>query len=133
MTRPLARPMIGMCQSEVARSSSPSIRRAFLLGTRGSDPSGDAVGQGGPSRRWARLHDLAGERTTDDLLDAPAGGEEAIEVDAGCHAHRVQAVDEILGADVARGAGRERASTETADGGVEVRDAALHGRQDVGD
>jgi len=69
-----------MCQSEVARSSSPSIRRAFLLGTRGGDPSGDAVGQGVPPRRWARLHDLAGERTTDDLLDAPAGGEEAIEV-----------------------------------------------------
>src|SRR5688572_29260433 len=110
-----------MCQRAVARSIRPSMRLAFLLATGGGDWSGHAVGNGIAPRRRSGLHDLAGQCAADDLLHAAAGGEQPVEIDAGGDAHRVQAVHEVLAADIAGGAGSEGTATEAADGGVEVR------------
>src|SRR5438477_7820570 len=109
------------------------LRGRLDTGARGGDPLGDAVGQGVAPRERAGLDDLAGQRAADDFLDALGHGHELVEVDPGGDAHRVEAVDQVLAADVAGGARRERAAAETADRAVEVRDAALERGQDVRD
>ena len=69
----------------------------------------------------------------------PDGGDEGfahlgerLDVDAGGHAFAVEEVDEVVGADVAGGARRERAAAESAHGRVEVRDPQIEGGDDVG-
>src|SRR5207237_749034 len=53
----------------------------------------------------ARLDDLPWQRAADDLLDAPRRLDQRIEVDPRLDAHGVQAVHEVLGTHVSRGAG----------------------------
>src|SRR5207248_1164822 len=60
--------------------------------------------------RLSRLHDLAREIVGDDLAQPARRGEQLVEIDAGAVAHRLEHVHQVLGADVAGRAGRERAS-----------------------
>src|SRR5207245_7469323 len=67
------------------------------------------------------------------LWNVPWVRDELVEIDPGLDAHRAEAVDEVLAADVPRGAWREGAPAQAADGGVEVRHAARHRGEDVRD
>src|SRR5262245_56818054 len=133
MIRPLARPTTGMCHSVVARSINASIRLTFFViwsrGLPGSrppapclaalEPACDVVREGVAAVGLTGLHDLARQRAADDRLHPARDGDERVEVDAGLDAHRVQAVDEVLRAHVAGGAGREGAAAEPTDRGVD--------------
>src|SRR5215831_6304763 len=68
-------------------------------------PRSDAVGDGIPARPRPGLVDLTRQRATHHGLDVTGDREQAVQIDAGLDAHRVEAVDEVLGADVAGGAG----------------------------
>src|SRR5207344_841250 len=91
------------------RAGTPSSRR---------QAGGDAVGDRVATGRRAGLDELARQSAADDLLHAPRDGEQAVEVDAGLDTHGVKAVDEVLGADVAGGAGSEGAAAQPADRAV---------------
>ena len=56
-----------------------------------------------------------------------------VEVDAGGKAHALQHEDQILGDDIARRAGRERAAAEAGERGVEAADALLQPGRDIGE
>src|SRR6185503_12438527 len=78
--------------------------------------------------RLSRLHHLAGDIVADDHRDAARDGEELRQVDAGVVAHVLQHVHEVLGADVARGAGGEGTAAQAGHGAVE----GAHPRLDAG-
>ena len=69
------------------------------------------------------LHHLARQGAPEDLLHVERGGAQQLEVDPGLDAELVQQVDQVLGADVAGGAGRERAAAEPGEGGFVDVDA----------
>src|SRR5215813_9959341 len=86
----------------------------------GRQPRGDAVGDGVAARPRASLVDLTRERAAHHRLDVSGHGDQAVEVDSGLDPHGVKAVDEILGADIAGGAGGEGAAAQAADRAVEM-------------
>src|SRR5713101_7150228 len=99
----------------------------------GGEARGDAIGQRGKTRGLARLVVLTVQRPPHYLLNALGYRDELVEIDPGLDAHRAEAVDEVLAADVPRGARREGAPAQAADGGVEVLHAARHRGEDVRD
>src|SRR5882724_11649443 len=150
-TRPFSRPITGSVHAVTARSINRSIRVAVLVMSApeyGCGPSiaacawrswswagGEAfahpVGERVAAVPLARLDELAGEPAPDDRLHALRRLDQRVEVHAGLRAHRVQAVDQVLGAHVPGGAGREGTTAEPADGGVDVGHPVFHSGQDV--
>jgi len=61
------------------------------------------------------------------------GFPDALEIDAGAHAHAVEREDEVLRGEVAGGAGRVGAAAEAGDGRIEIADAALEADEHVGE
>src|SRR5882762_415456 len=119
MSRPLPLPSPPVGERGFERLPLPSGERAGVRGEGSFSSRGQArlhaVGQGVAPGPLARLDDLPGQRAPDDFLDALRDADQRVEIYARLDAHGEEAVDEVLGADVARGAGSEGAAAEAAD------------------
>lgn len=87
-----------------------------------------------PAERYPGLRDeavkrLPGQRVSDDRPHS----DQSIEIDAGAEAHRLKHEDQVLGHDIARGAGSERTSAEATERRVERRQPGLERGQHVGE
>src|SRR4029453_8646950 len=76
---------------------------------------------------------LAGQRPSDDFLDLPGNGNQRLEINARVEARFLKQIDEVLGADVAGGARRERASAEARDRRFVFAYAEIEAEHDVGE
>src|SRR5712691_2390896 len=119
--------------STVASPLSPHEPEARRLGGggQGNDAFFHGVGDLVTAVPLSRLHHLAREFTTNDLLHALCYLNEAIQINFSLVAHGMQAVHQIFGADITRSARGKRTTTEAANRGVEVPYAALDSSQDI--
>src|SRR5262245_16487174 len=121
-----------------ARRSSRTnpVEPSVAVGIRpdGITSAGDARSAGAGARTGADGGPivLGGDLVADQRRREARAVDQAIQIDAGAHAHPLQHVDDVLGGDVAGRAGRVGATAEAAQRGVDGGDAHLDGDQDVG-
>lgn len=75
----------------------------------------------------------AGEGAVEEAGNGIGGGDEFGDGKAGVNSHALEHVDEVLGGEVAGGAGGVGAAAESADGSIEGGDSAFQGCEDVGE
>src|SRR5919112_6043260 len=118
--------LAGGRSSTMLRIPSPA---ASHVTTGSVSPSASVIG---PAHRAGRQH-VAAERASEDALHVAAGREQQIEVDSGLDAHLVQHRQQVLGRDVPRRAGWNRAPAELAEARLEAVDARVECGDDVGE
>ena len=79
----------------------------------------------------AGLADLRRQRPPERLRDEPRRGQDALQRDPRCPARRVEEVDQVLGGEVAGGAGRVRAAAGPAGRRIEAADPGIETGGDV--
>src|ERR687891_581871 len=118
--------LAGGRSSDTMRTPCPARSQATAGGTW---TAGSGIG---PAHGTCDEH-VTAERAAEHLLDVAAGGQQLLEVDARLVAHLVQHREQVLGGDIAGGAGRHGAAAELAKARLEAADAGVQRGEHVGE